>query len=124
MANPFDPTSPSTMPIISPKSYVFRQFFYEKYGEAITDDLIDPNFRLRMENIKPRGRAKNIVKAQMQQLVEKRLLSEKDFKTFDWWAFDFPGWIGGMDFEKERLKEVMIIQLEPHIKDHDYQIVY
>ncbi len=116
------PQSPTPSP--RQKSTAVRQFFHEKYGQPITDDLIGPDFRLRMEKIKPRGKAKDAVQVQMQQMVAKGLLSDKDFQVFPRWAFDFPGWIGGMDFEKERLKEVMIIQLEPHVEKYDYQVVY
>lgn len=38
------------------------------------------------------------------------------------WAFDFPGWIGALDFTAESVKEIMVIGMEPHIglaKDKD-----
>ena len=40
------------------------------------------------------------------------------------WAFDFPGWIGELDFSGTHTKEIMVLGMEPHIGKRDFQVTY
>ncbi len=66
-----------------------------------------------------------------QNIISKidELLGDKilDFNanTFGDWAFDFPGWIGDLRFnEYSSNKEIMVIGMEPHIENRDFQVCY
>jgi hypothetical protein len=100
-----------------------RKHYITKFGETIFEDLISPDFIIKAENIKPKGLGKEAVDEQMDEIVQKGLLSPSDRSNFKW-AFDFPGWIGKLNLDQEHRKEIMLIQLEPHVERFDYQIVY
>lgn len=99
----------------------FEQFLQSKYGKEITERLVKQN-QLDVSSI----RFKNL---QDQELVKKQLvhltsLLGLNFEVDGYWAFDFPGWIGELDFNKSPVKKIMVIGLEPHIERFDFQITY
>ncbi len=100
-----------------------KNHYTRKFGETIFNDLVSPDFRLKAENIKRKGYGKEAVDNQMALMINEDLISEEQRSKFNW-AFDFPGWIGELDLNKEHRKEIMLIQLEPHVEDYDYQVVY
>ncbi len=100
----------------------FNEFLIGKFGKAVTERLINNN-RLLTENI----RKKNI-KDQKHVVTQLKKLKSRlnlDFEIDDNdWAFDFPGWTGKLDFKNEHVRKYMVIGLEPHIEDFDFQITY
>ncbi|MBI5452909.1 hypothetical protein HY945_05610 [Candidatus Gottesmanbacteria bacterium] len=96
-----------------------RTFLYEKYGKVITKELLSEENRIMADKLKKGGEGQSATNAQMEKFVEEGLLREDDYKKINRWSFDFPAWIG--EFEP---KEVMIVGLEPHIQENDYQTVY
>lgn len=116
----------------------FQKLLIDKYGEGVVNELYDLG-RLQAENIKkanPDSQAmvashmKNLFvelkKGDVNEWIEAHYKSTSNEATWDKksWAFDFSGWLGSLDFNKEHLKKYMIVGLEPHVERYDYQIVY
>lgn len=94
----------------------FKTFLDHNFGEYITDILLNKTtLSLNQgcsDNLYQGDLDKN--KEQVLKLVEKS--NHDEIKKFDW-AFDFPGWIGTLDFAKVNVKDILVIGLEPHIGD-------
>ena len=92
----------------------FKEFLNKNFGEHITTKLLNDN-KLSLK----KGDANNIYNGDLEgnkkkviELVESEYhekINEND------WAFDFPGWIGELDFTKVNVKEILVIGMEPHI---------
>jgi uracil-DNA glycosylase len=92
----------------------FREFLNQSFGEHITNQLLDKN-ALALN----KGEARvlyngdmDINKNQVLNLVNK---SFHDVINNNNWAFDFPGWIGSLDFTKDNVKDILVVGMEPHI---------
>jgi hypothetical protein len=92
----------------------FKTFLDHNFGKYITDILLNKNTlslnQGRSCDLYEGDEEKN--KEQVLKLVEKS--NHDEIKKFNW-AFDFPGWIGELDFNKENVKDILVIGMEPHI---------
>ncbi len=92
----------------------FRDFLNEKFGEHITNKLLDKN-QLSLN----KGATNNIYNGALEENKKKviELVGSKYHEKIyeNDWAFDFPGWIGELDFSKVNVKEILVIGMEPHI---------
>jgi hypothetical protein len=92
----------------------FKTFLDHNFGKYITDILLNKTtLSLNQgcsDDLYQGDLDKN--KEQVLKLVEKS--NHDEIKKFDW-AFDFPGWIGTLDFSKENVKDILVIGMEPHI---------
>jgi len=101
----------------------FRRHIENKFGRHITDSILDSK-KLQLLT----GKADNIYKTGVLKLNSEKIKSlfpewSTDIEKKNW-AFDFPGWIGELEFTKINAKEIMIIGMEPHIGDRDFQVTY
>jgi len=99
----------------------FREFLDRNFGEHITKKLFDRD-TLSLK----KGCSETLYKGSIQEnnkyVIEKcvkedlKIITKKgvDSSTINW-AFDFPGWIGTLDFSKENVKDILVIGMEPHI---------
>lgn len=108
------------------KEKKFRDLMNTKFGESITNSMLESS-KLKLikghsdEVYKNDYSKENIAKviALIPEVYElKELIRKKN------WAFDFPGWIGELNFEKSSVKEILIIGMEPHIGGRYYQATY
>lgn len=103
----------------------FKQHLENKYGQEIRDLLYKEGKLITKNIIEDKDGTKGL-----QKMVQEHLKSDKisvtnlKFEKDNKWAFDFPGWTGKLDFEKDNLKKYMIVGLEPHIERYDFQITY
>lgn len=107
-------------------TFEFKNFLISKYGETITEKLYYKG-KLSPENITKASEDKDgqeLVKEQLQKLKENLFLEIQISNIEKNWAFDFSGWTGTLDFEKKHIKHYMVIGLEPHIEDYNFQITY
>jgi len=101
----------------------FRNHIELKYGKHITNVILDSN---KLELVK--GHANQLYnrglllknKEKVKELIPKysEQLEENE------WAFDFPGWVGELDFKGSHTKEIMVLGMEPHIGKRDFQVTY
>lgn len=117
------------------KQEEFLMFLKIKFGN-IVNELI-PNLkneqypeRLEIDISKRMPKCKNsYINNLVLETIRKNALDKEFIKSFidngvDF-AFDFPGWFGSLDFSKDNsIKEVMIVQAEPHIENYNYQVTY
>ncbi|MCO6490189.1 MAG: hypothetical protein J5I98_17380 [Phaeodactylibacter sp.] len=98
----------------------------DKFGAAICQHLISEDTSLNFNNRVPKGQGKEEVSRQFRPLIDRRVIDESFYQKFEeeGWAFDFPGWIGRIGDHSERIRDIMIIQAEPHVENYDYQYVY
>jgi hypothetical protein len=94
----------------------FRAFLDENFGTHNTKALLDQK-KLSLN----KGTAKELYEGNLDQNTEQvlKLVCEShhtEIKKYDW-AFDFPGWIGTLDFTKVNVKDILVIGMEPHIGD-------
>ena len=108
----------------------FINYLKNKFGDEVTDYLLDQN-KLELkegEFVNDRGETnKEKVKEHFSAHFgdEFARQSSGENPSFNGWAFDFPGWIGELTFKNnEPAKEIMVIGLEPHIENSDYQVTY
>jgi hypothetical protein len=102
----------------------FIHFLYKKYGKNITDKLTQEN-RLYAENIRVKNSSdQKLVVEHLKELVLTLGIDLEIEESSRFWAFDFPGWIGELDFQREHVRKYMVIGLEPHIERFDFQITY
>lgn len=102
---------------------IFRAHIENKFGKHITDSILD-SVKLKLLT----GKKEELYKSGFLKLNNEKirnLLPEwyNDIEKKEW-AFDFPGWIGELDFTKNNAKEIMIIGMEPHIGYRDFQVTY
>jgi uracil-DNA glycosylase len=98
------------------------KFLLEKYGPEVCQIMIVDG-RVKGENIrnyKDATERQPMVAAQMHKIVLELGLNFQVENNN--WAFDFPGWLGQLD--EEHHKKYMIIGMEPHIADFDFQVTY
>lgn len=96
----------------------FVTFLKTFFGEEITKKLID----LESLSLK-KGDAKDLYQINS-QIILKQVLKlnpdiHKEIIENNKWAFDFPGWIGELNFDKKYTKEILVIGMEPHIGEKD-----
>lgn len=112
----------NTTNLIVNKTEEFKQLLNNKYGEEIATGLFKEG-ELQTDLIKKTNEVD-------QEKVKKHLIRLRHQFNLNFnvderpWAFDFPGWTGRLDFDKQRVKKYMIIGLEPHIAEFDFQITY
>lgn len=104
----------------------FKKFLKDSFGKHITEALLDEE---KMSLIK--GKAEELYHGDICLNNEKvlSLVKNETFKSVvdnNNWAFDFPGWIGALDFSKDNIKDIMVIGMEPHIGkgDRTAQVTY
>jgi hypothetical protein len=99
----------------------FREFLDESFGEHITNKLLNKSTlslnKGQAEVLYQGDLYKN--KNQVLNLIQNPIHNADIKKNTCNWAFDFPGWIGDLDFTKENIKDILVIGLEPHIGDKD-----
>lgn len=98
----------------------FREFLDENFGVHITDKLFDRD-TLSLK----KGFTETLYKGSLQEnnkYVIDELVGINKIKTKEGidsstinWAFDFPGWIGPLNFSKDNVKDILVIGMEPHI---------
>ncbi|MGV3586742.1 MAG: uracil-DNA glycosylase family protein [Adhaeribacter sp.] len=95
----------------------------KKYGFEITRNLISEG-RLLAQNIKEKNDSdQTIVKNHLIKLDQELSLGLQIPNTN--WAFDFPGWLGSLNSNGSNYnKKFMVVGLEPHVENYDYQITY
>lgn len=96
----------------------FRKFLDKNFGKHITEKLFDSD-TLSLK----KGCKENLYQGNLKLNNEKVLKLVKksnhdEINKYDW-AFDFPGWIGALDFSKENVKDILVIGMEPHIRKLD-----
>jgi hypothetical protein len=108
------------------KEVEFRDLMNVKFGKLITNSMLEPN-KLELTKGHSSKVYKNDYSVENTEKVIglipesyelKELIKKKN------WAFDFPGWIGKLDFEQNSAKEIMIIGMEPHVGGRYYQATY
>jgi hypothetical protein len=92
----------------------FKEFLNKKFGEHITNKLLDKN-KLSLN----KGESVYLYNGDLEENKKKviELVESKYHEKINEneWAFDFPGWIGELDFTKVNVKEILVIGMEPHI---------
>ena len=96
----------------------FISFLTTYFGKKITENLID----LEKVSIK-KGNAKDLYQINSEEILKQvfnlKTKISNDIIQNNKWAFDFPGWIGELDFKKKHTKEILVIGMEPHIGEKD-----
>lgn len=128
------------------KESEFERLLIDKYGVRVVNELYAKG-RLQAQNIKDKNPvSQTLVASHMQSIfnqlqkgnvnewIEANYKDKKDkivtgnTNKEKWdkksWTFDFSGWLGSLDFNKEHVKKYMIVGLEPHVEYYDFQIVY
>jgi hypothetical protein len=103
----------------------FKKYLCQKFGDKVVTLLLEENsLKLKEGNgnlFSQDTKAENInvVSTVLMPEFSKECDNSKD------WAFDFPGWIDALFFEKGKpAKKIMVIGLEPHIQNTYYQVTY
>lgn len=107
-------------------SVEFKAFLNTKYGESITEKLYDDG-KLYAENITKASEDNNgqeLVKKHLNSLNDNLKLNLQIIENDKNWAFDFSGWVGKLNFKQNNVRDYMVIGLEPHIEEYNYQITY
>jgi hypothetical protein len=107
-------------------SIKFKEFLYKKYGAEITEKLYQDG-KLYAENITKASEDNNgqeLVKKHLNLLNDNLKLNLQIIENDKNWAFDFSGWIGILNFNENHVREYMVVGLEPHIEEYNYQITY
>lgn len=100
----------------------FVSHLEEKYGREIVGRLYN-NGEIVVRLIRHANEADQFQVSNHILLLKEKL--QLDFNVAERpWAFDFPGWTGRLDFSKDHVKKYMVIGLEPHIANFDFQITY
>ena len=101
----------------------YIEFLKNKFGVEVFNEMIhDENKLCLKEEISYRTiDTKETINKYSKEICD--LLSKGDYSSKDW-AFDFPGWIGSLDFNLENVREIMVVGMEPHIDDRSYQTTY
>jgi len=107
---------------INERETFFKDLIKQKFGDGIYKNLCSDDLSLKPENLNLQEDYKKAVNDQIMHLSAK-YFNSKLSKSLQW-AFDFPGWLGKLDFNKENVKDIMIVGLEPHIIDRYYNIAY
>lgn len=98
------------------------EFLLKKYGTEVCQIMMADG-RVKGENIRKSEAAperQSMVASHMQKIVSEL---ELNFPVDNYtWAFDFPGWLGQID--ELQHKKYMIIGMEPHIAEYDFQVTY
>lgn len=94
----------------------FREFLNKNFGVHNSEALLDKK-TLSLN----KGTAKKLYEGDLDLNIEQVLKlvcksHHTEIKKYDW-AFDFPGWIGTLDFAKVNVKDILVIGMEPHIGD-------
>ena len=81
----------------------------EKFGDDVLRSMLDfENMKLNFGSAEERYSKINTKEIIKEFYPEVSL--END------WSFDFPSWIGSLDFSKQNVKDIMVIGMEPHIR--------
>ena len=107
---------------MSKEKYV--DFLKSKFGYEIVNEMINSTSKIELKM----GRRDDIYFKDMsysnKEIVKELVPEYKDIIEKEDWAFDFPGWIGDLDFSEENVKEIMVVGMEPHIRETYYQTTY
>lgn len=100
--------------IVKQREEDFKTFLDHNFGEHITDFLLNKN-TLSINQ----GSSENLYHGNL-DLNKKQILklvnqNYKETIEKEDWAFDFPGWLGSLDFKKDNVKDILVIGMEPHI---------
>jgi len=100
------------------KEYI--QLLENKFGSAIVESIIENSDLLQLK----KGHANDLYvknlsehnKDKVKELVSEypNVVAPEAIEGKEW-AFDFPGWIGELNFSSDTIKEIMVIGIEPHI---------
>ncbi|PCE62896.1 hypothetical protein [Sediminicola luteus] len=108
----------------------YLDFLEEKFGKSITEIMLNKettNLSLtdglacKVYCHNKEQEIKNKIKEFTQN---KRSIISETLIDNEVWAFDFPSWTGELDFNKQHIKEIMVIGMEPHIRDRFFQATY
>ena len=103
----------------------YLQLLKEKFGSELTSALLDSQkFRLIRgdEDV-----AYDRVPSSCPKEVILKLIPDKFKSTiekYEHWSFDFPSWVGDLNFKQEHAREIMVVGMEPHIRKRIYQATY
>lgn len=106
------------------KEKEFRKFLDKSFGVHISDKLFDRD-TLSLK----KGYTETLYKGSIQKnnkyvvdelLGINKIITKEDIDSSSInWAFDFPGWIGTLDFSNDNVRDILVIGMEPHIGDID-----
>lgn len=112
----------------------FIQYLLDKFGKTVTPTLLKNSISennnaplvLKDESADPLFKKNTQIEntSIVTKLINPKfsIPEDKDLKN---WAFDFPGWVDTLNIEGNApAKKIMLIGLEPHIQDTDYQVCY
>ncbi len=116
----------------------FREYLENKFGKVVDylleDSKKEKSLKLKSGNDEELYNLKGKHKENNRQQVETHTKDkfpnfsnqpEWEGDPFPGWAFDFPGWIGSLDFKGDTpTRDIMVIGLEPHIQKRFYQVTY
>lgn len=91
----------------------------EKFGDEVLKSMLDfENMKLNFGSAEER-----YSKINTKEII-KEFYPEVSFDVD--WAFDFPSWIGSLDFSKPNVKDIMVIGMEPHVRNEkiSFQATY
>lgn len=100
----------------------FEQLLKNKFGQDIANRLFN-NGELQTDFIR-KTNAVDQQKVKNQLILLQQRLNLNFYVDERPWVFDFPGWTARLDFSKQRVKKYMVVGLEPHIAEFDFQITY
>lgn len=94
------------------KEIEFKQFLIENFGEYNVN-------RLYKNGELNKGKSSDLYEGDYSENRNQILkIADKKFHSIvenNNWVFDFPGWVGKLDFSNDCVKEIMVIGMEPHI---------
>ncbi len=104
----------------------YIEFLQKKFGDEVLNAILDTNEnKLSLK----KGDSTQIYSQDLKDTIIEKIKSyspeeyTKDIEA-EMWAFDFPSWIGNLDFTNLNVKEIMVIGMEPHIRSRYYQATY
>jgi len=91
----------------------FRCLLIEMFGEKITHRMLNSDFSLNNKGIT--ASIQQDIKEHLEILENK--FGQKILNIYNEWIFDFPGWIGKLNFNNNCLpaKTIMLIGQDPHL---------
>lgn len=101
---------------------MLEKFYQDKYGKEISFRLFENN-QIIAENIRYKNKEDQFIVKEHIEKINQILNLQLNINDTNW-AFDFSGWLGKLETERNSLKKYMILGLEPHIERYDFQITY
>ena len=101
----------------------FVLLLHSKFGDAVTERLFQKN-KIRSEGIRWKNKDDQLLVKDHLNKLNDHLVLGLEINQHNQWTFDFPGWLGELNFKKSSVKRIMVIGLELHVERFDFQITY